>query len=210
MICVSELVSLLRELDDSGSIIQPDGTMLIRKNPPRKDGLFANSYLHEVYSGLNDDEIGELEGLIGKELPEQLRSFYKCANGLKIFAGSLSIRGLRKSYKRDVDVRLPVSLEYGNLIETPEGEERSQIRFGWYPAQDVELVVYLDKPDEVFAVPRYKNNPALFHWSSLNELLLTEYARMRRIYMKQPDRIDFLNPIPFRGQEGAIGSSLEL
>lgn len=192
---IDKLVSLLRELDDTGTVVGPDSTKLIRKNPPRRDGLFSDSYLHEIYAGLKTDDIDKLEASIDKKLPEQLRLFYSHANGLRIFAGSLSIRGLRNNCKRGGAAWLPVSLEYGNITEKPKDDARSQIRFGWYPAQNVELVIYLDNSDEVFAVPKYKSGPVLYRWPNLEELLLTEFSRMSEIYLKQQDKIDFFNPI---------------
>ena len=182
-------------MDNTGSIVQANGTRLISKFPPRKDGLFSDAYLHEIYAGLKENEIDDLEASACKKLPEQLREFYRYANGLSIFADSLSIRGLRRNYTRDTGSRLPVSLEYGNVIEKPEGNARSQLRFGWFSAQDAELVIDLDNPMEICAVPSCQNSPVLYRWSSLEALLSTEVDRMSKVYLKQPDKVDFFNPI---------------
>lgn len=192
---IDKLVSLLRELDDSGSLIQTNGTKLIKKNPPREDGLFADSYLHEIYAGLDAQQINALESQIGKKLPDQLVEFYGYANGLRLFAGSLSIRGFRTAYGRDVDARLPVSLEYGNVIEKPKGGVEGQIRFGWYPAQKAELVIFFDKPGEICAVPKFENGPIIYSWPGIENLLFSEFHRMRDVYLRKPDGVDFLNPI---------------
>lgn len=192
---IDKLVASLRALNDSGSVVQPNGTRLIGKFPPRKDGLFSDAYLHEVYAGLAEDGIDDLEALVGKKLPEQLRAFYRQVNGLRIFAGSLSIRGLRRDYTRDIGTRLPVSLEYGNTVEKPAGGTPSQLRFGGYSAQGTELVIDLDDPAEIWAVPRFRSSPVLYRWSSLDELLAAEVDRMSEIYLRQPDNVDFLNPI---------------
>jgi hypothetical protein len=192
---VDKLIDSLRALEDSGSIVQSNGTRLISKFPPRKDGLFSDAYLHEIYVGLKESEIDDLEALVCQKLPEQLREFYGYANGLSIFADSLSIRGLRRNYTRDIGSRLPVSLEYGNTVEKPKGDSRSQLRFGWYSEQGAELVINLDNPEEVCAVPRYESSPVLYRWSSIEELLATEVERMGKIYLMQPDKVDFFNPI---------------
>ncbi len=194
---IDKLVRKLRALDDHGSVVQPNGTKLIRKNPPRKDGLFADSYLHEIYAGLKENEINDLERLINKKFPAQLREFYGYANGLSVFADSLSIRGLRRNYSRDIGARLPVSLEYGNTIEKPDDWVRDQIRFGWYSAQGEELVIYLDNPTEICAVSE-NQGAVLYSWPSIEELLSTEVDRMSDIYLKDPDKIGFLSPIPMR------------
>lgn len=198
---VDELIASLRALNDSGSVVQANGTRLIGKFPPRKDGLFSDAYLHEVYAGLAEDGIDDLEALAGKKLPEQLRELYRYANGLSIFAHSLSIRGLRRNYSRDIGARLPISLEYGNTVEKPGGGTRSQLRFGWYSAQDAELVIDLDDPIEIWAVPRHQSSPVLYRWSSLEELLSTEVDRMSKVYLRQPDKVDFFNPISMPTRE---------
>ena len=114
---------------------------------------------------------------------------------MSIFADSLSIRGLRRNYARDTGSRLPVSLEYGNTVEQPEGDSPSQLRFGWYSAQDAELVIDLDNPAEICALPCYRSSPVLYRWSSLEELLSTEVDRMSKVYLGHPDEVDFFNPI---------------
>lgn len=114
---------------------------------------------------------------------------------MSIFANSLSIRGLRRNYTRDIGSRLPVSLEYGNTVEKPEGGTRSQLRLGWYSAQGAELVLDLENPAEIWAVPRYQSSPVLYRWSSLEELLSTEVDRMSKVYLGQPGKVDFFNRI---------------
>jgi len=186
----------LRLLDDRGSRLLNDGTWLVRKNPERDDGLFTDSYLHELYAGLGEADVCELERLIAGTLPSALASFYREANGLSLFAKSLSIRGLRKNYSRTSENRLPVSLEYGNVIERPKNDERSQVRFGWYPIGKAELVIYRDQPDKVFAVPRYSAGPVLFEWVSFEEFLLTEVDRLIGLYQERQGAVNFLEPLP--------------
>ncbi|MGV8990546.1 MAG: hypothetical protein ACOH1Q_03985 [Thiobacillus sp.] len=194
------VVNKLRNFDDSGSTSLQDGTLLIRENPLRRGGLFSDSYLHEIYRGLQEDQIGQLQVLIGRDLPEDLWSFYQEANGMSLFAGSLSIQGLRKNYSRDSSVRLPISLEYGNVLDTPHGqakEDISHVRFGFYSSGDgAEVAIKLDGGRTIYAFPRYELKPVLFEWPDFGSMLLSEIDRMSDLFKKCNGDIDSLNPLP--------------
>lgn len=94
------LIGALRNPHGIESTTLEDGTSLVGKLAPRSDELFQDGYLHEVYAPLSNVEIDSLERLIGKELPQALRNFYGCANGLALFCGSFTIRGLRPNANR--------------------------------------------------------------------------------------------------------------
>lgn len=194
------IVNRLRSLDDSGSQVLQDGTLLIRKNPPRRDGLFFDAYLHEIYRGLREDQIDKLQALIGRDLPDDLRKFYQQANGMNLFAGSLSIQGLRKDYARDPSVRQPISLEYGNVLDTPRGQAKEDIdyiRFGFFSSGDgSELAIKPDGRRTIYAFPRYELKPVLFEWPDFESMLLSETDRMIALFKERKGNVDPLNPLP--------------
>jgi len=194
------IIAKLRALDDSGSSVLQDGTALIRKNPPRPDGRFSEGYLHEIYSGLNEVQVGQLEAMIGLKLPPDLRNFYAQANGLSLFAGSLSIGGLRRDYSRKPGLRLPISLEYGNVLDLPAGQtkhSRDQIRIGFFSAGDgAEFAIKLDGQRKIYAFPRYELQPVLFEWRDLESMLLSEVDRMAALFRQRKGAVDPLNVLP--------------
>lgn len=194
------IVNKLKSLDDRGSKVLEDGTVLIRETPPREDGLFRDSYLHEIYRGLTKDQIDQLQVLIGHNLPDDLKGFYHQINGMSLFAGSLSIQGLRKVDTRDPAVRLPISLEYGNVLDVPirqEKEDIDQIRFGFFSAGDgAEIAIKLDGRRTIYAYPRYESRPVLFEWPDLEFMLLSEIERMIVLFKEQKGDVDPLKPFP--------------
>ena len=200
MALIEDLIAKLRGLNDSGTRQLPSGAWLIGKLPPRSDGLFADAYLHEIYRGLTEDQLKQLERLIDLKFPEPLRAFYRQANGLSLFSDSLSIRGLRTDYSRNPAVREPVSLEYGNTIERPaaprQGYEhaRKQIRFGFLAQPGAELVVYLED-ETVEAVPARELGPVLCSWPGLEAMLTSEVDRMVKLYVDRRGNLDPLNPL---------------
>lgn len=62
--------------------------------------IAPQAWLHEIYYKLNNQEILDLESKIGKKMPEEYKAFLLMCNGINIFSDSLSIFGVRKSYKR--------------------------------------------------------------------------------------------------------------
>ena len=175
-----------------------DGTLLIGKMPRRKDGLFQEAYLHEIYAPLGLSQIDSLETLIGKRLPKALRELYEQANGLSLFYGSFSIRGLRANYNRRDGTRQPVSLEYGNTMEIPTGEgDTDRIVFGFYAIDDGYQVSILPRQGDIVELtPRRRNSPRLAEWRSISEFLLSEVERLSMEFEKAEGACDPLNVLP--------------
>ena len=138
--------------------------------------------------------------MIGLEIPPDLKNFYAQANGLTLFAQSLTIRGLRTDYSRKPGLRLPVSLEYGNVLDLPAGQsmhDRDQIRFGFFSAGDgAELAIKLDGRRRIYAFPRYELKPVLFEWRDLESMLLSEIDRMAALFRERKGAVDPLNVLP--------------
>lgn len=204
MIDITSIISKLESLDNSESLKFEDGTHLISKLPARDDGLFQDAYQHEIYPSWSENEILRLEGLISRKIPVPLKEFYRISNGMSIFSGSLSIRGLRENYTREVDIRLPVSLESGNTKDRPmrsvNGKDEfidnsGQIRFGFFSYSGTELMMLLDDKKHIYAVPRYKEGPILYEWESFESMLNSEIERMSNEYIKRDAKVDPLNPI---------------
>jgi hypothetical protein len=204
MIDIKSIISRLESVENSKSLVLEDGTHLISKLPARDDGLFQEAYQHEIYPSLSEDEIFHLEGLISRKIPDNLKDYYRICNGMSIFSGSLSIRGLRENYTRDVDVRLPISLESGNTKDRPmrkiNGKDEfidnsGQIRFGFFSYSGTELMMLISDEKRIYAVPRYKDGPILYEWESFESMLNSEIERMSNEYIKRESKVDPLNPI---------------
>lgn len=204
MIDITVIISKLDSLDDFESTKLEDGTYLISKIPPRDDGLFQEAYQHEIYPALSENEILRLENIVSRKIPSQLKEFYRLCNGINIFSGSLSIRGLRENYSRNIDVRLPISLESGNTKDRPmrniDGENvfidnSGQLRFGFFSHSGTELMMLLDDNEHVYVVPRYKEGPVLYEWESFESMLNSEIERMSNEYVNRDAKVDPLSPI---------------
>lgn len=200
---VEYAVRCLTSLHDNDVQEMQGGGCLIGRNPPRTDGLFEQGYRHEIYSPLDESKILLLEQLSGKRIPDDLKDFYRQANGLSFFCGSLSIGGLRTDYTRDMGSYQPVSLEYGNRLELPQtGNDldtphREQIKFGFYAGGDgAELAMSLDGDRRIFLLPRRRTAPILFCWSNLKDFLQSEVSRLAAAYLQRGGEVSPIDVLP--------------
>lgn len=173
------------------------GNTLLHRLGRRRDGMFSDTYLHELYAPLTSVEIVELQVLIGKRLPSEVAKYYGIANGFSLYCGSLSFSGLRK--QRDRTIRTPVSLEFGNSIEVPilDVESSSRLRLGFYAfGSGYEILVGNDGSGRVYLVPRLSALPVLKTWPCLAEFVQDELLRLEDLYGSCPESVDPLNPLP--------------
>lgn len=99
-------------------------------NQPQ-DGAYA--YLHRLYVGLTDADIAELEPSLVRVIPPRLREFYRTTNGVRLFEGQVSVRGLVRDYSRDPSKNLPISIEQDNLAFAglhPKWDRQGYFRIG--------------------------------------------------------------------------------
>lgn len=193
---MKDLIRRIKEkLGDSDENIcweEPDGCWICR-DPGQEQKQFPRARLHKVYPGLDEAQLMELERLIDRKLPKDLRHFYREANGLSLFYGSLNIHGLIGVGKNQ-----PVSLEYGTVRDRPieNGhfiDDSNQIRFGGFGIDHIDLMVYLDDP-RVFAVRRFREGPLYYEWASLASMIESEVERMSALYKESKGGVDPLHP----------------
>jgi hypothetical protein len=205
---LEEIIAKLRVLNDQGSKEVLNGTQLIGRFPPLPDGTGTDAYLHVFYAPINCEQVGLLEKQIARHIPGDLKDLLMHCNGFSLFAGSLSIGGLRFDYSRNSadEARQPISLEYGNTRDRPlEGEPGKErfadnshdIRFGFYSKDPgFELTMKLNGDRRVFAVPRYRMEPILYEWPDLKTLLHSEVERMSELYRTTHGNVNHFNTMP--------------
>jgi hypothetical protein len=195
---IDSLVELLRCSTNRESQTLPDGTLLIGKLSPRSDGLFQEAYLHEVYAPLSRSDVTALAELIGRAVPQPLSDFYTAANGLSMFCGSLTIRGLRPQMNRTGAARYPVSLSYGNKIEISEGDgDSDRIVFGFYSdGEGYEVSILPSQDNSIVLTPRRRTGPHLRSWSSFSAFLSEEAERLSKAFVERAGVCDPLNVLP--------------
>jgi hypothetical protein len=185
------LMEVLNRWVHLGSRTTERGVRLIGKMPSfiQKNKIID---MHLVYEPLDEASITRLENTIGKPLPPALRAFYRKANGLSIFGGKLSLKGLRHDYSReltDEGMYQPVSLEYSNTIERLKGYDPAMTFFGWY-SYDSSKVYARSDDRRIFMCPRRTVEPTLCEWPDFETFLISEAERLAILFDKEGRLID--------------------
>jgi hypothetical protein len=161
------------------------GTLLIDRVKFSEPSQTA--YRHAIYAGLDDAQILEIESLIERHLPAELKEVFRHSNGGYIFSTSFSWRGLRLTADALNEGWLPVSIEYGNVMSRPVekvgrkvrfADSSTQVRFGIYREYGVEVMMNAFDDPQVYAVPKGAAGPELFRWPNLESFFVSEVDRM--------------------------------
>ena len=180
-----EVREVLAEAEALGGRELPDGTRLIGHVPH----IGPEAYLHTVYAPLSDEELEVVEGQICRRLPSPLKAFYKCANGLYLFSGALSIDGLRREHSRTGDAaRQPFSIDTPNVMERPTGSDPAAVFFGGYD-WDGSLLFMMPSEARVFRCERDVAS-ILTTWPTLENMLVSEAARLASAFDGDGRQID--------------------
>ena len=185
-----EIEENLLRWESLGSKKVPNGAYVVGHIPD----LGIEAYLHTLYPPLNDEDIRSLEAIIERPLPQDLKDFYKCSNGIHMFSGSLSFSGLRGHYSRTFDqnafdnARQPFNLADSNIFERPRGSKESFVYFGFYHWDGSQLAMCPESPEVYLCAPR--SSQILLTWPTFDEMLTSEVKRLALLFGKNGKEID--------------------
>jgi|SRR5581483_3002393 len=181
----NDVIKLMDGYKDLGSRELANGTRLIGHVPH----VGSEAYLHTVYPPLNDKKIKEIVKKIQRPLPEQLVDFYQKSNGLRMFANTFSISGLRETYDREGDkARQPSDLSDSNLRERPKNAQQEAVFFGFYEWDGSQTWMAPDD-EKVYLCARYDAKP-LKNWKGLDTFLYSEFKRLSKFFDKRGKMFD--------------------
>jgi hypothetical protein len=194
-VAFEQIVARLNMWSDLGAVTVPNGTRIIGHIPH----VAPLAYLHEVYTGLKDEHIIDLESQVGRPIPEHHRTFLRLGNGMSLFM-ELSLYGLRLSYARDPESsRLPLHMKDSNIAERPTGARADAVFIGGYSFDGSKLFVVPEDP-RVYHCPRREAKPLLNSWPNLESLLNTEIDRFETLFDRHGKLIHPDEPtMPARG-----------
>ncbi|WP_442580830.1 SMI1/KNR4 family protein [Mesorhizobium sp. ASY16-5R] len=151
-----------------------DGTVLIGRMPKKGPG----AYLHRFFGPLTDAEIDQLETQIRRSIPDRLRRFYKQANGVNCFDGSLFIFGMRRSWDRsEFDAMLcnPFDLFVPAITSTSRSPSGSGLCISRYGDGSS---VFIEPDDSVVRAPEDSSRRVLNRWASFDHWISAEFDRI--------------------------------
>lgn len=189
---MGEFDVVLKELEKAarfGEDVAESGARLIGHTPDRG----SHAYLHVIYPPISMNELAGLERELGRKLPTAYHEFLSSvANGLNIYAGSLSLYGLRKSNARLLENRQPYSIVRPNQYEKPEGLADECVLIGTYDWDGSKL--FMTETGQVCRCPRYEAAPVLNRWRNLSDMLSVEVKRLSKHFDETGREIDEDNP----------------
>lgn len=153
-----------------------------------------HGFLHEIYESLDEAQVQQLEASYEVVFDQSLRGFYRNANGCSLFS-ILSIGGVVGLVDRLVlrGVRQPVSLDYGNTVERPQGLGATDFIFGGIVGETIVGQLVIGRNGEVRLVHPTRGNDAAVVWQSFDDFLfseidrLTEHHNLRGEFTGPPD-----------------------
>jgi len=179
------IMEVVNQANHLGSRILSSGVHFIGNIPH----VAPEAYFHVVYPPMDDDQISALEHQIGRSLPEELQSFYKQSNGIKLFAYALSIDGMRHSYVRTGDdAWQPYSIITQNVQERPLDAPETLVFFGGYEYDGSSLGMSPESPVVYRFAPQ--SVTPLNEWSSFDDMLISEVRRLSKLFDEQGQLID--------------------
>lgn len=146
------------------------------------------AHLHRVYPGLTEERLVETEAAYGKPLPAEYRRFLGWANGMTLFDGHLGLDGshvvgtVRSLIDRSgVGIGMPVSLDYGNVVERPAGLPPAAWAIGVISGSSGQGRLVLNQAGEVRLCSLTDVDDVATVWSSFSEMLFSEFDRMHAL-----------------------------
>lgn len=182
---LEKVFNILFNYKDLGDKILENKTHLIGKAPH----IAPEAWLHCIYPPLKTEEIDFLQKEISKPIPKEYDLFLQRTNGLNIFNTTLSLFGVRKNYKRDLNnVWQPFDIVAPNTIEAPPKADSNIFIIGGYDWDGSYL--FIKSNDNSVHLCKKENLKSLYSWNSFSHMLESEVKRLTTLFDKKGKEIN--------------------
>jgi hypothetical protein len=178
---LQHVLQRVREWEHLGTRSDSSGSRLVAHTP--RD--FPQAYLHTLFAPLS---AGRWKSC-GLSLPGQLQALYIECNGLSLFAGALSIYGMREHYHRDLSAQFQpfdLATHHDECVRSfhPGAEQQfgEPVFFGGYNRDGSHLLTTPYSP-VVYRLLRGSTRP-VNEWPDLQTFLDTEYDRLDALFTR--------------------------
>jgi hypothetical protein len=141
------------------------------------------AYLHRIYPCLTTQQLRTIERDLGRKVPKSYGNFLcSVGNGARLF--EISLYGSVGQLRRDLTDPLgqPISLNYGNAIERPDGLDEDTFAIGGMVGWSSSGTLVMEPTGEVLLVHHRDGREIAARWRGLNEMLEEEIARCSPLY----------------------------
>lgn len=181
-------VTILKQWENKSKRILTNGTLQICHVPH----IGSDAWLHELYAGLTNNQISELQATIPMPLPNNLKEFYKIYNGINIFSDSMNVHGLRSlNYRMGEEAIQPYSLYELNLIR-PEIFQDEWLYIGSYSWDGSKVAIDLNC-NKIYRCNR-DDDKILNEWPDFWSWLLNETERLSKMFDENGVELDEDDP----------------
>lgn len=158
--------------------IEVTGALLIGHAPH----VAPEAWLNSVYPCLSEQEIIELEKLLGTTIPREYCHFLQhISNGVDVLVTELCLYGKRSNYIRTSTDATRQPFNICDLVrEKPRNADENMFFIGSYSWDGSKL--YIDKRDNQVYFCQRDDCTTLKSWPSLEEMLLDEIPRLYSLF----------------------------
>lgn len=167
-----------------------NGTLLIG-NPYKEKPYW---WLIHIYPTVKSKELNLLKTKL--VIPIDYQNFLmNCSNGLNLFLGTLSLKGIRENYIRNPInmIQQPFSIVTPNIEERPRTALENYFFFGSYNIDGSQL--YIDTTDNNVYLGKKNTLETIFKWNSFEDFINTEIDRILSLYDNNGNLINEKNSI---------------
>lgn len=169
--------NLLKKFEPLGVEKTLSGAKLIGK----AEFIAPNAWLHKIYRPLTENEIQEVENILGTNIPLSYKQLLKESNGCKFFNTTLSLDGFRRNYKRDEEnIWQPFDLCITNVDERLFGASENIFFIGGYDWDG--SLIYIDKISDQVKRCSVDNITPINIWQNLEIFLKEEIIRLESMF----------------------------
>lgn len=164
--------------------------------------IHQNAWLHRVMPPCSEDGIATLAPSTITQPPEELAEFLRCANGLSLFNGSLTVYGVRGDFSRNMETALVLPYDLADHhIAWSRHFSRDDFLIGTI-GPDADPCVWRAADGRIDRITQQDGNVLEF-WPSFHDWLMTEAERYAachggdgRLLASQPHQPDKARPWP--------------
>ena len=151
------------------------------------------AWLNRIYPPIKIEEIGKIEKVVGKAMPNSYAQFLtNCSNGLNILGDTLCLFGYRFNYIRDVNIAWqPYSIIDLNKFDKPRNSTDKMFFIGGYEWDGSFLYM---TPDERVHFCTSTDSKSLISWDSIFSMLISEIERLYNLFDAKGIQIDENKP----------------
>lgn len=175
-----KIIKPLEAWEHLGEVTNEMGTRLIGHVPH----IAPKAYLHVIYAPTDSEEFAELDERLGRPAPNQLKQFFKFANGLRIFSGWVSVEGF-VPYKKKAEkhpYNYPADIMFPNSVARIKGLSDGATIVGSYKIDSSKVLI--EEDGHVIRIDAQGDGGLIQEWPDFDTWLFSEIEYLSQFFDK--------------------------